>query len=71
MKKIFLVTLILFTGLIKINAQKLFATNTGQVSFYAGTPLEDVRAVNNEADSKMLQKNGQIAWSSPVWVKYE
>ena len=63
MKKLFLIAVILLPGIDKINAQKLLATNTGQVSFYAGTPLEDVRAVNNEADSKMLQKNGQIVFS--------
>ncbi|HWB24647.1 MAG TPA: YceI family protein [Chitinophagaceae bacterium] len=45
------------------HAQKLFSTKTGQISFYAGTPLEDVRAINNETDSKMLQKNGQIIFS--------
>lgn len=53
-----------FAGLvINAQAQKLYSTNTGQVGFYAGTPLEDIRAVNNEAESKFLQKNGQIIFA--------
>lgn len=63
MKRIIIILIALATCFIQAHAQKLFSTNTGQVSFYAGTPLEDVRAVNNEANSKMLQKNGQIVFS--------
>lgn len=58
-----LIIILLLAVSIMANAQKLFSTKTGQVSFYAGTPLEDVRAINNEGDSKMLQKNGQIVFS--------
>jgi len=63
MKNYFLIAVVLSSVFVKADAQKLFATNMGQISFYASTPLEDVRAVNNEADSKMLQKNGQIIFS--------
>ena len=46
-----------------LHAQKLFSTKTGQVKFNASTPLEQVAAVNNQVDSKMIDKTGQIVFS--------
>ncbi len=63
MKKILLAVLFIFVFAFAGNAQKLFSTQTGQIKFYSSTPLESVEAVNNEAESKMLQKNGQIIFA--------
>lgn len=46
-----------------LHAQKIYSTQTGQIKFNASTPLETVVAINNQVDSKMLDKNGQIVFS--------
>jgi hypothetical protein len=62
MKKFPLYILLLFVGS-AVNAQKIFSTKTGQIKFNASTALENVAAVNNQVDSKMLDKTGQIVFS--------
>jgi len=44
-------------------AQKIYSTKIGQIKFNANTPLENVSAVNNQVDSKMIDKTGQIVFS--------
>jgi polyisoprenoid-binding protein YceI len=46
-----------------LHAQKLFSTKTGQIKFNASSPLEQIVAVNNQVDSKMIDKTGQIVFS--------
>lgn len=65
MKKRFLLIAGL-VALVSFNAmsQKVYATKTGQVSFDAtGTCAEAIKASNNQVDSKMVQKTGQIVFS--------
>src|SRR5674476_42003 len=63
MKKIIMFFSLLLVSTAYLNAQNLYSTHTGQIKFYASTPLENVEAVNNEVESKMLQKNGQIIFA--------
>ncbi len=46
-----------------LQAQKIYATKTGQVSFNASSPIEKIAGVNNQVDSKMVDKSGQIVFS--------
>ena len=62
MKKI---SFILFLVLVSLSSQsqKLFSTKTGQVKFNASSPIEKIAGVNNQVDSKMVDKTGQIVFS--------
>lgn len=55
--------LVLIAASFQLQAQKLFATKTGQIKFNASSPLEQIVAVNNQVDSKMIDKTGQIVFS--------
>ena len=45
-------------------SQKVYATKTGQISFNAtGSCIDAIKAVNNQVDSKMVDKTGQIVFS--------
>lgn len=44
-----------------ISAQEIYATKAGRVSFFSAAPLENIRAVNNQVDSK-LATNGQMTF---------
>ncbi|MGZ3776775.1 MAG: YceI family protein [Mucilaginibacter sp.] len=65
MKKLIL-SLMLLNACLALHAQKLYATKTGQVKFNASSPLENVVAVNNQVDSKMIDKTGQIVFSALI-----
>ncbi len=58
MKKV--IVLLVFATLVNnINAQKIYSTKTGRISFFSGAPLEDIEAKTSEVESK-LASNGQI-----------
>lgn len=63
MKKILLSVTMIALGITMANAQKLYATKTGQLKFNATGGVEAIAAVNNQADSKMVDKSGQIVFS--------
>ena len=44
----------------QLNAQKVFATKTGQLFFNATGGIEKIAAVNNQVDSKFVDATGQI-----------
>jgi hypothetical protein len=46
-----------------LSAQKMYSTKSGQVKFNASSPLETIRAVNNQGDSRWLESNGQLVFS--------
>ena len=46
-----------------IQAQKLFSTKTGKISFESKAPLEDIEASNNEVESKLLSSTGQVVFT--------
>ena len=63
MKKIF--TLFLVTSLLSIgvvSAQKMYATKTGQIGLNASGTV-DIKAMNNQVDSKFADKTGQIIFN--------
>ncbi|HEX8334029.1 MAG TPA: YceI family protein [Segetibacter sp.] len=58
--------LILITAValtINVNAQKLYSTKSGKISFASSSPLEDIEAKNSEVESKLLSSNGQLVFS--------
>ena len=50
-------------GITMAQAQKLYATKTGQLKFNATGGIETIAATNNQVDSKMVDKTGQIVFS--------
>ena len=62
MKKISFILFLVLASLTS-QAQKLFSTKTGQVKFNASSPIEKIAGVNNQVDSKMVDKTGQIVFS--------
>jgi polyisoprenoid-binding protein YceI len=58
-----LLSVILAGATLTLHAQKIYSTKTGQIKFNASSPLEKVEAVNNQVDSKMIDKTGQIVFS--------
>ena len=49
--------------LVNAHSQKMYSTKSGQIKFNASSPLETIKAVNNQADSRWLESNGQIVFS--------
>jgi hypothetical protein len=45
------------------NAQKVYATKTGQTAFNASSPIEKIAAVNNQTDSKFVGESGQVVFA--------
>ncbi|MDB5247082.1 MAG: hypothetical protein JWQ40_1476 [Segetibacter sp.] len=59
MKRIFLVIAIIVIAALSVNAQKIYSTKMGKISFFSNAPLEDIEARNSEVESKLAQ-NGQV-----------
>jgi hypothetical protein len=57
--KFILVSIIILSANV-LNAQKVYATKTGQIFFNASGGLEKIAAVNNQVDSKFVDATGQI-----------
>jgi hypothetical protein len=56
-----LLVIVLFSGMLQTaNAQKVFATKSGQIYFNATGALVKIAAVNNQVDSKFVDDTGQI-----------
>lgn len=62
MKPLF-TTLIAFGLFLNAGAQKLYSTKSGQIKFNASSTVESIKAVNNQAESRWLESNGQIVFS--------
>lgn len=59
MRTIFLIVFISFSVL-KIQAQDNYITRNGQISFFSTTPLEDIKATNNEVASVINRSTGSV-----------
>ena len=59
MKSAIVLILIIVSSFIS-NAQKIYSTKTGKISFFSNTPLEDIEAKNSEVESKLAAANGQV-----------
>lgn len=58
-----LVILLAFSALISsVQAQKIYTTKTGKISFFSSAPLQDIEAKTSEVESK-LATNGQLVFS--------
>ncbi len=62
MKQFFFLLIALNTVLVSFS-QKTYATKSAQVKFYSHTPAEDIEATNNQAESKLIDKTGQLMFS--------
>jgi YceI-like domain len=62
MKKIITLLVVIITAgsFQQLNAQKVFATKSGQLFFNASGGIEKIAAVNNQVDSKFVDATGQI-----------
>lgn len=60
MKKIVITTLSILSAF-AINAQNLYATKNGNVSFYSKTPVEDIHATSNTV-SGLINTDGAVAF---------
>ena len=45
------------------NAQSLYMTRSGQISFFSKTPMENIEAVNNEVTSLLNTGTGEVAFA--------
>mgnify|MGYP006165288759 CR=1 FL=1 len=52
--------LILCCSLLNLQAQENYMTRNGQISFFSSTPLEDIKAINNEVASVINRKTGSV-----------
>ena len=59
-KSIFIAIVLLVCMMQTVNAQKVFATKSGQIYFNATGALVKIAAVNNQVDSKFVDATGQI-----------
>ncbi len=57
-----IILLTLGTFVNSINAQKIYSTKTGRISFFSSAPLEDIEAKTSEVESKFAS-NGQIVFT--------
>ena len=54
--------LALITMLSSLQAQKIYSTKAGKISFFSSSPLQDIEAKTSEVESK-LAANGQIVFT--------
>jgi YceI-like domain len=66
MFKSLLAFLLMISGSMAAQAQDIWMTRNGTISFNAGTGLEDVEGINNEVASLLNVKTGDIAFNVPV-----
>jgi len=59
-KQFILTTLITLLSFHVCMAQDMYITRNGQVSFFSTTPVEDIKAANNEASSVINTKTGAM-----------
>ena len=57
-----IIMLALITMLSSLQAQKIYSTKAGKISFFSSSPLQDIEAKTSEVESK-LAANGQIVFT--------
>jgi hypothetical protein len=63
MYKRFFILASLFIGFSQANAQDIWFTRNGNISFHAGTSVEDIDGTNNDVASLINVKTGDIAFT--------
>jgi hypothetical protein len=62
MKRVLIIVCAMVMFATTMNAQKLYSTKNGKISFESKTPLEDIDAKTNEVESKLASSNGQVVF---------
>jgi hypothetical protein len=52
-----------FFYMLQLQAQDVFITRHGQISFFSKTPLENIDAVNNEVSSALNLQSGEVGFA--------
>jgi len=60
MNKLVAFGIFLSAFVLQVNAQKVYATKSASIRFYSHTPAEDIEATNKNAESKLIDKTGQV-----------
>jgi polyisoprenoid-binding protein YceI len=63
MTRVLLLAVAITLTSITLQAQKIYATKTGKISFFSSAPLEDIEAKNSEVESKLAPSNGQVVFT--------
>ena len=66
MKKLLLICSVVLISSINLIAQNIYFTNTGTVSFFSTTPLEDIAAVNKKVTSVLNISTNDIAFQMHI-----
>jgi hypothetical protein len=62
MNKVFFISLLLSS----VFAKELYLTRSGNIDFFSSTPIEDIKAINNQVSCVLDRKNGQFAFQVPI-----
>ena len=62
MNKIFFISFILSS----VFAKELYLTRSGNIDFFSSTPIEDIKAINNQVSCVLDRNNGQFAFQVPI-----
>jgi polyisoprenoid-binding protein YceI len=63
MKRVLTIVAAVAISVTSLNAQKIYSTKTGKISFYSKAPLEDIEAKTSEVESKLAPSNGQVIFT--------
>jgi polyisoprenoid-binding protein YceI len=63
MKKLFIILMALVLAGSTAQAQKIYSTKSGKISFFSNAPLEDITAKTTEVESKLAPSNGQVVFT--------
>jgi hypothetical protein len=66
MKKVLLITTMLFCCCVSLFSQQLYTTNTGVISFFSTTPVEDISASNKKVTSILNGKTNDIVFQMQI-----
>lgn len=58
-----LLSILLLTNCLGLSAQRVLSSKNGIIKFNASTPVETIRAINLQAESKLAEKTGQLVVS--------
>jgi polyisoprenoid-binding protein YceI len=63
MKRILILIAAIGISTTAIQAQKIYSTKTGRISFFSNAPLEDIEAKTSEVESKLASGTGQVVFT--------
>lgn len=63
MKRLFILVAAIGLASTCLQAQKIYSTKAGKISFFSNAPLEDIEAKTSEVESKLLTSTGQTVFT--------